>query len=348
MKRKIVNYFVVILVLGLILSCSKEEIKTEGNTDALAPVSLIMSTQGMGTVTNTQANAVVAVALKQLPQGSRIDVETTSPGGLTAPFLVEDGECDLTIANPACAYWAANPPGLLGRPVTKNVLAIGGGFDEAITMIVLTDEFVKKTGITSLEEAIAKKYPFNFVTKAAGSLGEATAKTVLEIYGTSYDEIISWGGTINPVASATAIAMLKDGKADISIDQTTATQANWVELSMTSNIHVSVPNKQALEALKARGFTEFYIPKGSFNGLVTEDLLTAGSAHNLLVSKNVDEEVVYLITKALIENRQEMVNFFAPMEVFDIEQAGAPGNCGVELHPGALRYYRERGFDKNW
>jgi TRAP transporter TAXI family solute receptor len=243
----------------------------------------------------------------------------------------------------ASAYWASHD-GLLGRPVTKKVRGLAGGFDTPVTIIVLTDAFVKKTGITSLEQAIAKKYPFNFATKAVGSLGELTAALVLGMYGTSYDEIKSWGGSVTLVDSANVIAMLKDGKADISIDQTTNAQPNWVELGMTTSIRVTTPGAEMRKKLLAQGYAETILPAGSYNNAVKEDMPTVGSANNMVVSADVDEETVYQITKGICENKALLVSMFAPFEAFDPATAGHVSKAGAPLHPGAERYYKERGW----
>ncbi|MDR1626803.1 MAG: TAXI family TRAP transporter solute-binding subunit [Spirochaetia bacterium] len=343
--RRILALAIVALTAVMGLSAGGGNESSAAASGGPKPVSLVFSTQGLGTNMNSQANAIIAAAMKTLPPGSKIDVETTSPGAVSAAFTVEEGLADLTMACGAAAYWASHD-GLLGRPVTKKVRGIAGGFDEPVSIIVLTDAFVKRTGIKTLEEAVGKKYPFHFATKAVGSLGEMTAKTVLGAYGASYEDIKSWGGSVTLVDSANVIAMLKDGKADISVDHTTTAQPNWVELGMTTPIHITTPPDAILKKLKAQGYAETLLPKGSYNNNVKADMPTVGSGNNLLISADVDDNTVYLITKAICENKDLLVSMFATFSVFDPATAWDVGKVGAPLHPGAEKYYREKGYLK--
>ena len=56
---------------------------------------------------------------------------------------------------------------------------------------MFTKKFVDETGITTLEELIAKKHPVKIVTKKNGSLGELTAERVIEACGISVEEFNS-------------------------------------------------------------------------------------------------------------------------------------------------------------
>ncbi|MDT9081471.1 TAXI family TRAP transporter solute-binding subunit, partial [Escherichia coli] len=61
-------------------------------------------------------------------------------------------------------------------------------------------------------------------------------------------------------------------------------------------------------------------------------------------SASLDEEKAYQITKALVENAETMGNAHAAWKLFKPEDAWKPENVGIELHPGAVRYYKERGW----
>ena len=64
---------------------------------------------------------------------------------------------------------------------------------------------------------------------------------------------------------------------------------------------------------------------------------------NLNASVKVSEDVVYRVTKAIYENKKDLVATFPPFGLFN------PGNMGKEIegvpfHPGALRFYKEAGI----
>ena len=65
---------------------------------------------------------------------------------------------------------------------------------------------------------------------------------------------------------------------------------------------------------------------------------------NLIVHKDMPDATAYAITKAVIENRDAIVSENKAMEGFVAKDAWRPENVGIPLHPGAVRYYRERGW----
>ena len=93
------------------------------------------------------------------------------------------------------------------------------------------------------------------------------------------------------------------------------------------------------------------IPAGTYNGVDEEKLVPAISAV-LVARDDVDEEVVYQLTKALFENVDDLTNakkayISAENAVKGIPVRAADAEKGVTVgsfHPGALRYYKELGL----
>jgi uncharacterized protein len=63
----------------------------------------------------------------------------------------------------------------------------------------------------------------------------------------------------------------------------------------------------------------------------------------LSTNVNVPENVVYEVTKALAENKGALASAFGAFNLFQPDKMAKP-IVGVEFHPGALRYYREKGL----
>lgn len=76
----------------------------------------------------------------------------------------------------------------------------------------------------------------------------------------------------------------------------------------------------------------------------TEIIKTIAQPNFLAVHKNIDESVVYNLTKVIYENLEFLGNIHAATKSMKIDQAykGVP----FPLHPGAKRYYREH-YKKN-
>jgi hypothetical protein len=82
------------------------------------------------------------------------------------------------------------------------------------------------------------------------------------------------------------------------------------------------------------------IPAQTYPGQ-SEDVPTAAIQNFLVTHEEVDEEVVYLMTKTLFEHLDDLVAAHNAAREITLERAIA--NTPVPLHPGAARYYKEVG-----
>jgi TRAP transporter TAXI family solute receptor len=75
----------------------------------------------------------------------------------------------------------------------------------------------------------------------------------------------------------------------------------------------------------------------------TEDITTIGVKATFVTSRNVDDDIVYALTKVVFDNFEEFKTLHPAYKVLTkenmLEGLSAP------IHPGALRYYRETGLD---
>ena len=100
------------------------------------------------------------------------------------------------------------------------------------------------------------------------------------------------------------------------------------------------------QAKKADGgrnlWTEYVIAAGTYPGQ-SDDLVTIAQPNFLAVRSDVDEDAVYMITKAMYENLSFLNAIHAATKAMAVEKAisGLP----LPLHPGAAKYYKEVGID---
>ena len=80
------------------------------------------------------------------------------------------------------------------------------------------------------------------------------------------------------------------------------------------------------------------------SALNTEDIETVGVKATFVTSKNVDEDIVYAVTKEVFENFEDFKSLHPAYQVLTkenmLEGLSAP------IHKGALKYYKEVGLDK--
>jgi TRAP transporter TAXI family solute receptor len=83
------------------------------------------------------------------------------------------------------------------------------------------------------------------------------------------------------------------------------------------------------------------IPKGTYPG-VNEDVPAAAGKTLFVVHNRVEESRAYEITKAILDHLPEVTAAFAAAK--EISPTNAVLGSSIPFHPGALRYYKEKGI----
>ncbi|WP_121626607.1 TAXI family TRAP transporter solute-binding subunit [Poseidonibacter antarcticus] len=88
-------------------------------------------------------------------------------------------------------------------------------------------------------------------------------------------------------------------------------------------------------------WTPFNIKAGTYPGQ-TKDINTIAQPNLLVVTKDTPEEDVYLLTKTIYENLPFLNSVHKATKAMSLEKAisGLP----MPLHPGAIRFYQEKGI----
>lgn len=307
------------------------------------PVNLTFAAQEVGTGAYSVAAAVQAAMLKGLPSGSTIDLTTNSPGGVGAPVLIQNEECDVIVSNVGPSQWSVEKdPSEYEFAGCTDVRALGGGLGHTFTNVMFTQKFVDETGYKTLEEVIAAKYPLKLVTKKNGSLGELTAERVIEACGISVDEFLTFA-TWEKTGTDALKSGLQDDIYEATIDHIDAGQATTTELALTHDMYFVQLGDETLANMEAMGYAPIVMPAGTWNKQ-DADINTMGSQQNILVNAAMSDDLAYALTKAICENKDDMAAAVASLGYFDPETAGLASYCGAPIHPGAARYYEEMGL----
>ena len=179
-----------------------------------------------------------------------------------------------------------------------------------------------------------------------GFSGTVIAENVLKAYGLTFDSIKKNGGSVSYVGYSDSAALMKDGHSDCYMAVTSCPQATIIDLMFQPGIRfLPVDDAHMKKILSLEpGLMATVIPKTAYKGLAA-DVPAVGTVTCLVINKDVSDEVAYNIVKTLYAAWPEM----AKVKKAAIE-ASKPENAAmgarIPIHPGALKYYKEKGYVK--
>lgn len=175
-----------------------------------------------------------------------------------------------------------------------------------------------------------------------GWTGTAFAESVLKAYGFDFATIKQNGGTVHHVSYTESVALMKDGHIDVFMAATSVPQASLIELNHSPGIRfIDIPDNKLKEILDANpGFIAGSIPKTAYDGL-TKDVQSLGIVTNMIVNKDLSDELVYKMCKSLWANHTKFVEVKKTWKSVRLEDALK--GAAIPVHPGAQRCYKELG-----
>jgi TRAP transporter TAXI family solute receptor len=191
-------------------------------------------------------------------------------------------------------------------------------------------------GIKSIADLKGKRVS----TGAPGSGTEVKGLRVMEAYGLTPKDL----KTQDRLGVGESAGALKDRKLDAFIWDGGLPTAAVLDLAATPGIKINiVPHGDAVPKMVAKYGPLYFvnnIPKGVYKG-IDEDVSVAAATNLLIVNEKMDEKLAYQITKLLLEHTADLVAVHKAATEISLKNAvlGSP----LPFHPGALRYYKEKG-----
>lgn len=163
---------------------------------------------------------------------------------------------------------------------------------------------------------------------------------VLEAYGLTEKDV-----NMVPLAVPERCAALGDGKIDCAFLFIGLTAAAMKELTITKDIRYIGLSDEALAALhkKYLYYMRGVIPANSFR-LQTKDVPAMVMVSYLMTLDKFPEDLAYQIVRVTFEQKKELEELSPLAREFTIQSACA--NLPLPLHPGAEKYFKEKGLIK--
>ncbi len=228
------------------------------------------------------------------------------------------------------AYHGTTISDFEGNP-QKCIRAVAVLYPETIQIVTLAD-----SGINSLQDLAGKKV-------AVGAEGSGTywnARQILEAAGV-WDQIIPEYRKFSDI-----VEDLKLGNIDAAFLTAGIPTSAVEQLAAEVNIKIIPVPTDVYQKLKQQYpfYTQVVIPAGTYKGL-NEDVQTVAVMSMLLVHKDVPDDIVYLMTKILFEHVDELKSKVQKQSVQYISLQHALDGLSIPLHPGAYKYYTEKGLN---
>ncbi len=289
---------------------------------------LSMGTAPLGGTFPVVGDALCQVLNQHLQsQGMKFQAKGTK-GTRANIRLLDQGELELALANSSITYFAVRGQKPWQRPY--EVRAVMTLAPNVVMFLTLQD-----SGIKTLQDIRGKR-----VTVGPSGAGfEMFLRPLLAEHGVQFEDF-------TPVSAnqAAAVDMLGDRSVDVICLGGVVPSGTITRACTSLDIHFLPFDPQACQRLveKFPFFHPITVPGGTYPDL-KEDFpaLNVGSMQ-LITSRNADPEVIYLVTKTLYEHRQQVQELHAVGKFITPENA--PRYTGTPFHPGAIRFYREKGI----
>ena len=287
----------------------------------------------------------LSLGVKPSERGSSVAISFTT-GSFTEIIAVAEGKYSMAWVNPSALLTMAyrgKGPFKKARPL--RTIATFPSFD------VMGFAVHESTGITSLAQIKQQRIPLRVSTgdlpksDLTGSATMFTVSATLKAAGFTFADIKKWRGKIDSVprpSDPRRRAAIEAGTINAVFDEGIK---SWGQTAIDNGFRYLPIDGAVLKQLKSLGYRASAMSRCGFRGL-KEDISTVDfSGWPMIVHADLPNEVAYALCEA-IELRKEVIptDNFKKLDMAQLCSNDAEAPFDVPLHPGARRFYRERGY----
>jgi TRAP transporter TAXI family solute receptor len=276
------------------------------------------------------AGAMSRIAYNAKDLNIRATVEASGASVANAQ-LIGAGDADFALLQNDIAYYAFNGSTLAafkGKPV-KNMGGIFTIYPELIHIVA-----AQASGVKAMRDLKGKRV----VLGPQGSGTEQNALQTLAVYGVKESDL----GKVERIDAGDAADQLKDGRVDVAFFTTGLGSAVILDLFVSGKVVMVPIDSVPGEVLQKQYpfYTLEKIPPNTYKGQDRE-VLTPAVMAMLVARRDLSGDLVYKFTKAIFDNLGQFHSAHAAAKSLTLQTAlnGMP----VPLHPGAEKFYREKG-----
>jgi uncharacterized protein len=238
------------------------------------------------------------------------------------------GEIAFTLGDSLKAAWEGDTEA--GFKAKLDKLRVIGAIYPNYIQIVATSE----SGIKTLADLKGKSLSVG----APKSGTELNSRAILKAAGMDYKDL----GKVEYLPFAESVDLMKNRQLAATLQSAGLGVASLKDLSNSSAINVVAVPKETVDKI-GPPFIAATIPAKTYTGQ-DQDVPTAAVVNYLVTSSAVSDDLAYQMTKLIYDNLPELASAHAAGREIKLETAatGSP----VPLHPGAIKYFKEKGVLK--
>ena len=195
----------------------------------------------------------------------------------------------------------------------------------------------ESSGVKSVADFSGK----NIGWPAAGSSAYYVMKAIVEAYGYDMKDL-----NTKPISISDQVDAMKDGQLDVFSGAGAIPMAGCTELALNCDVNfISLDDDAINEQILAANpsWVIDTLPAGTYEGQDYEVKLVR-IPMALICNADMDEDLVYEITKSLCENTETIAGVHTEGKWWSAENTMAYlDDLSVPVHPGAARYFAELG-----
>lgn len=261
---------------------------------------------------------------------SKVQVQATKASAENLNLLQAGrGEIGFSLGDSVSDAWKGNADAGFAKPLDK-LRAIASVYPNYIQIVALADANVK-----SLADLKGKRISVG----APRSGTELNARAILRAAGLSYNDFAK----VEYLPFGESVELMKNRQIDVTLQSAGLGVAALRDLSAAVKVNFVPIPAEVVAKVGDPAYQAAKVPANTYEGQGAE--VDTVAINNLLVThERVSDDVAYQMTKGIFDNLERLGTSHSAARQIKLEKAaeGLP----IPLHPGAEKFYREKGLIK--
>lgn len=273
--------------------------------------------------------ALSQIYSKAIP-GSKTSVQATKASVENLNLLQAGrGEVAISLGDSLSDAWKGNEAGGFKAPLGK-LRMVAALYPNYIHFVATAD-----SGIKSLADLKGKR-----ISVGAPKSGTAlNSQEILKAAGIAYKDF----SKVEYLSYAESVELMKNRQLDVTLLSSGLGVAALRDLAVSQKVVFLPIPADIVAKINDPAFQVGVIPAKTYEGQ-NSDVTTVSVQNFLVTHEGVSANTVYLMTKSMFENLDQMIAAHAAAKA--IKKENAAKAMPAPLHPGAEKYYREAGLIK--